>query len=51
MTTENPREAKALKVGDVAPDFALQGTDNRTVCLADRLTQHAVLLIFYRGHW
>jgi len=47
------------KVGEKAPDFALQGTDGRLVTLADLLDSgktggsevNGTVLIFYRGDW
>ncbi|MCX8111962.1 MAG: peroxiredoxin family protein [Bacteroidia bacterium] len=41
----------AVKVGDKAPDFALQGTDGRIYRLSDFLHKNPVLLLFVRGDW
>jgi peroxiredoxin len=39
-------------VGQKAPAFALPDTNNRTVALADVLSQsRGVVLVFYRGYW
>lgn len=43
--------AKAVKVGDLAPDFALEDTAGETVALGDLLDQGPVVLSFYRGRW
>ena len=40
--------ASPLSVGDVAPDFTLQGTTG-ALSLSDRLGRGAVLLVFYPG--
>ena len=43
--------ARAPKVGDRAPDFALPDQLGRQVSLAGELDQGPVVLIFYRGEW
>jgi hypothetical protein len=44
--------AKALKVGDRAPDFVLRRADtDESVRLADQLKQGPVVVSFYRGQW
>ena len=40
-----------LKVGDHAPDFALQSSLGGTVRLADLLHKGPLVVAFYRGHW
>jgi hypothetical protein len=42
---------RAVKVGDVAPDFTLINTDDSPVSLADLLKDGPVVLGFYRGRW
>ena len=42
---------RALKVGDIAPDFHLPDATGRTVGLYETLAQGPVILIFYRGGW
>jgi cytochrome oxidase Cu insertion factor (SCO1/SenC/PrrC family) len=43
-----PLASKAqLKVGDRAPDFALQGQNGQTVKLSDFLGKKSVVLAFY----
>jgi 4-amino-4-deoxy-L-arabinose transferase-like glycosyltransferase len=47
-----PASDRAPAVGQMAPGFALPDTNNRTVALADVLSQsRGVLLVFYRGYW
>jgi hypothetical protein len=53
-----PPSRSGPKVGQKAPDFALQGTDGRLVTLADLLSGktggsevNGAVLIFYRGDW
>ena len=43
--------AKALKVGDTAPDFTLPDHLGNSVALRDLLNQGPVVLVFYRGSW
>lgn len=40
-----------VKVGDVAPDFALLDQEGRLVQLSDFIGRHPVLLVFLRGDW
>jgi peroxiredoxin len=42
---------RALKVGDRAPEFALNDPDGRTHRLADLLTEGPLVVTFYRGVW
>jgi peroxiredoxin len=42
--------SEPLKPGDVAPDFAAAGSDDRTWRLSEVLRESAVLLIFYPGN-
>jgi hypothetical protein len=53
-----PASAAAPRVGAKAPDFTLTDSDNKTVPLANLLTEQVggaapkgVLLVFYRGYW
>jgi cytochrome oxidase Cu insertion factor (SCO1/SenC/PrrC family) len=39
-----------IKVGGMAPDFALPSADGKTVKLSD-YAGHNVLIDFYRGYW
>jgi peroxiredoxin len=43
--------SKALKEGELAPDFTLPDALNRTVTLSELLKQGPVVLTFYRGVW
>ncbi len=40
-----------LKVGDVAPDFALPGADGKDYKLATLLADGPAVVLFYRGYW
>src|SRR5205823_3894613 len=43
--------APGLRLGDVAPDFALPDASGKRVQLSDVLKQGPVVLSFYRGEW
>lgn len=43
--------AKAIKVGDLAPDFELNNTEGEAVALGDLLDKGPLVLSFYRGGW
>lgn len=47
------QNAQALKVGDQAPDFVLEGVDGKKVKLSDRFGEdgHPVVLLFSRANW
>ncbi len=51
MNGDNPREARALKVGEFVPAVVLQDTDGQSVDLYERLRRSALLVVFYRGEW
>ena len=42
---------RAVKAGEVAPDFTLTDQDGNTVVLKDLLAKGPVVLSFYRGVW
>jgi peroxiredoxin len=42
---------RALKAGDIAPDFALKDSDGNTVSSRDLLAKGPLVLSFYRGVW
>lgn len=44
-------EKRALKVGDIAPDFTLPDAEGLPVSLYDTLQHNAVIISFFRGNW
>ncbi|HSF32073.1 MAG TPA: hypothetical protein VLK82_16545 [Candidatus Tectomicrobia bacterium] len=40
-----------LKIGDVAPAFALQTSDGQEIRLADVLRSRVAIIVFIRGTW
>lgn len=42
---------RALKVGDVAPNFSLPNQDGAIIDSTDLLKQGALVVTFYRGVW
>ena len=48
---EVPASAQAPRIGEKAPAFTLPDQNNRPIALADLLSPHGAILIFYRGHW
>jgi hypothetical protein len=44
-------EARALKIGDQAPDFVLLSQDQIEVRSKDLLRQGPMVVSFFRGHW
>lgn len=48
---QSPAREKAVGVGDIAPDFALEDEQGRKVALADARGKEPVVLVFYRGYW
>ena len=42
---------RALKKGDKAPHFELQNSAGKIIRSEDILTQHFMILTFYRGRW
>jgi len=51
VAEDNPRAAKAVKVGESAPAFRLTADDGRQVSLAEYLKKGKVMLVFSRGDW
>ena len=43
--------AKALKVGDKAPEFNLPNVHGEAVALSDALAKGPAVIAFYRGSW
>ena len=46
-----PLSAQAPRVGERAPEFALQDQNGKQVALRDLLSPNGAVIIFYRGHW
>ena len=46
-----PTDLERVKVGDTAPDFALENLDGRTITLSEVYRKMNVVLVFYRGQW
>ena len=44
-------EGRALKVGDLAPEFALLNQDHVEVSSKALLRQGPLIVSFFRGHW
>jgi len=44
-------DLERVRVGDLAPDFALASLDGPTVTLSDFRDNRNVILVFYRGYW
>jgi hypothetical protein len=48
-----PRPSSTLRLGDVAPDFALRDAGSGSLVSLDVLLRHrrGLLLVFHRGMW
>jgi len=46
-----PYDLNRVKVGDKAPDFTLEDTNQKRIKLSDFCGKKSVVLIFYRGYW
>jgi len=46
-----PVDSGRVRVGDVAPDFALESLAGSPVTLSRFVGKKNVILVFYRGHW
>jgi len=46
-----PTELERVKVGQEAPDFALENVDGKALSLSDFRGKKSVVLVFYRGYW
>jgi cytochrome oxidase Cu insertion factor (SCO1/SenC/PrrC family) len=44
-------ELERVKVGQPAPDFALENVEGKPVALSDFRDKKTVVLVFYRGYW
>ena len=43
--------AAPVSTGDIAPDFTLDGQDDRRYKLSAERGRRPVVLVFYRGYW
>jgi cytochrome oxidase Cu insertion factor (SCO1/SenC/PrrC family) len=50
-TNGSATELERIKVGQAAPDFALENVEGQAVNLSDFRGKKAVVLVFYRGYW
>jgi hypothetical protein len=46
-----PLSAQAPRIGEKAAEFSLPNQNGKQVALADLLSPHGAVLIFYRGYW
>jgi cytochrome oxidase Cu insertion factor (SCO1/SenC/PrrC family) len=46
-----PTDLERIKVGQPAPDFALEDVNGKSVSLSDFRGKKSVVLVFYRGYW
>lgn len=44
-------ELERVKVGQAAPDFALEESGGKIIALSDFRAKKSVILVFYRGYW
>ena len=50
-TSGSTTELDRIKVGQAAPDFALENVEGQVINLSDFRGKKAVILVFYRGYW
>ena len=50
-TTQPATDFNRVKVGQAAPDFALEDSDGKALTLSDFHGKKSVVLVFYRGYW
>jgi cytochrome oxidase Cu insertion factor (SCO1/SenC/PrrC family) len=50
-TTQPATDLNRVKVGQAAPDFALEDSDGKAISLSDFRAKKSVVLVFYRGYW
>jgi cytochrome oxidase Cu insertion factor (SCO1/SenC/PrrC family) len=50
-TTQPATDLNRVKVGQPAPDFALEDSDGKAITLSDLRGKKSVVLVFYRGYW
>ena len=46
-----PKDLDRVKVGQLAPDFTLEGIDGKPISLSSFRSQKNAVLVFFRGHW
>ena len=46
-----PTDLERVKVGQPAPDFALEDVNGKSVSLSDFRGKKSVVQVFYRGYW
>jgi AhpC/TSA family len=46
-----PLSAQAPRIGEKVPEFSLPDQNGKQIALADLLSPHGAVLIFYRGYW
>lgn len=46
-----PVDTGRVKIGDIAPDFALRSLAGPTIVLTDYRGTKNIILVFYRGYW
>lgn len=51
LPTKEPMRASPIRAGDLAPEFTLPDQYGRPHTLSSERGRHAVVLVFYRGHW
>lgn len=51
MEKPHPNADRLLKVGETAPDFALENTDGVVYSLSEETAVRPVVIVFYRGDW
>jgi cytochrome oxidase Cu insertion factor (SCO1/SenC/PrrC family) len=47
----SPTDLNRIKVGQPAPDFALEDVNTKTITLSEFREKKTVVLVFYRGYW
>jgi cytochrome oxidase Cu insertion factor (SCO1/SenC/PrrC family) len=51
QSTTTTMRSTPIAVGDVAPNFTLEGQNGHKVTLSDAGGKSPVVLVFYRGYW
>ena len=50
-TDLSPTDLQRIKLGQAAPDFALEDMEGKNITLSDFRGMKTVVLVFYRGYW